>query len=422
MNDQSKWEQRVFLHRGGAVFHVKLQHGKRRETFSTRQTNRRLAAVEARRISMELQTLGWEATLAKRKPEEQAPAPELDGPTVGTFLEAVRRQYTGQPRTISDYGRTFRRIVADIAGIERDEKKFDYVNGGRLAWIELVDAVPLHSITAERIAQWKVAFLDAAGDDLTRRRSAQTTFNSYLRQCRSLFSARRCLDAGIENPFALVKFEPAADMRYRSALNVEALCLKAVRQLPAELCKAFLLAVCAGLRRNELDKLEWTAFDWNAGTIHVGPTRYLHVKSQRSIGDVDLDPETVTIFRGFYARRRSSFVIESHLEARPRAAYSHYRTAPILEALCKWLREEGVNSPNPIHALRKEFGSLVNQLHGIHAASSALRHADIAITSKHYVAKKSRTAVGLGVLIAPAEKVVAIDAAFPSAPPASAVL
>jgi hypothetical protein len=34
--------------------------------------------------------------------------------------------------------------------------------------------------------------------------------------------------------------------------------------------------------------------------------------------------------------------------------------------------------------------------YGIFAASRALRHADIAITSQHYLDKKQRTSIGLG--------------------------
>ena len=37
--------------------------------------------------------------------------------------------------------------------------------------------------------------------------------------------------------------------------------------------------------------------------------------------------------------------------------------------------------------------------HGIYAASQALRHADIAITSQHYIDKKRRTTVGMGHLL-----------------------
>jgi hypothetical protein len=46
--------------------------------------------------------------------------------------------------------------------------------------------------------------------------------------------------------------------------------------------------------------------------------------------------------------------------------------------------KKGGNTQKPLHTPRKEFGSLVSQTHGIHAASKALRHADINVTNNFY--------------------------------------
>jgi len=45
-----------------------------------------------------------------------------------------------------------------------------------------------------------------------------------------------------------------------------------------------------------------------------------------------------------------------------------------------WLRNKGITARNPLHALRKEAGSLVNARAGIHAASRFLRHAEVTTT------------------------------------------
>jgi len=92
-------------------------------------------------------------------------------------------------------------------------------------------------------------------------------------------------------------------------------------------------------------------------------------------------------------------VIESPIRPRLSATYRHYRCNKVFESLFSWLRSKGIRSANPLHTLRKEFGSRINDTYGIYAASRALRHADIAITSQHYLDKKSRTAVGLGHLL-----------------------
>jgi integrase len=80
------------------------------------------------------------------------------------------------------------------------------------------------------------------------------------------------------------------------------------------------------------------------------------------------------------------------------ALYENYRAERIFENLIAWLRSKGVATKTPLHTLRKEFGSLINQRHGIHAASLALRHANIGVTRLHYVDSRPRATPGLGGL------------------------
>lgn len=162
----------------------------------------------------------------------------------------------------------------------------------------------------------------------------------------------------------------------------------------------------AGLRRGEIDKLPWTAFNWERGTLQIEPTEHFATKSECSIGHVDLDAEFVAMFRGFRAKASGSFVIESPIEPNPDASYAHFRCHRIFVRLNTWLRSHGVSLQRPLHTLRKEFGSQVNERHGIYAASQALRHADIAITAAHYLNNKTRATVGLGKLLQPQETVV----------------
>jgi hypothetical protein len=70
----------------------------------------------------------------------------------------------------------------------------------------------------------------------------------------------------------------------------------------------------AGLRRNEIDKLPWTAFRWNEGVIRIQATKFFRPKSRESEGDVLVDPELLEIFRGCHAWRKGDFVIESDCE------------------------------------------------------------------------------------------------------------
>ena len=235
-----------------------------------------------------------------------------------------------------------------------------------------------------------------------KQRAARVSVNSLMRQAKSLFTADRLkfLRLNIQGtPFEGVRFEPRQSMRYRSPLRVEKLIENAQRELPIEQLKILLLALMVGLRRNEIDKLEWPAFRWKEGIIRIEATRYFHPKSEDSIGDVEVDPELLETFRRFRARATGDFVVESETAPRPGVTYTHYRCERLFEALAQWLRAQGVIGNKPLHTLRKEFGSQVCARHGIYAASQALRHADIAITSAHYLAPRKRSTVGLGNLL-----------------------
>jgi integrase len=188
-------------------------------------------------------------------------------------------------------------------------------------------------------------------------------------------------------------------MRYQSNFDLGKVISHAQEELPREQFKIFLLAMMAGLRRNEIDKLEWDAFDWERGTILIQATRFFMPKSEDSVGEVEIDAEVMELFRGYKATASGDFVIKSEISPRPEAAYSHYRCQRDFEALNEWLRAHGVEQGRPLHTLRKEYGSQVCAKHGIYAASRALRHADIAITSQHYLDRRESARAGLGKLL-----------------------
>jgi integrase len=204
-------------------------------------------------------------------------------------------------------------------------------------------------------------------------------------------------------PFAGVEFEKRPSLRYHSVFNVSALVAQARTELAlggkSELFKIFVLAAMCGLRRREIDLLPWSAFRWDESILRIEATQVFRPKSEESIADIPLEPELVALFRGYHARAKSQFVIESGRDPNPGAAYLHYRCSALLKELCTWLRAHGVKTIRPLHTLRKEFGSLINRAHGIHAASRALRHSSIGITADIYVDSRLRTTSGLGYLL-----------------------
>lgn len=105
------------------------------------------------------------------------------------------------------------------------------------------------------------------------------------------------------------------------------------------------------------------------------------------------------VFWEFWKKASGELVIESPFEARHRTVARSYRAEHHFVTANRWLRDQGSEARKPLHELRKEFGSLINERYGIYAASRALRHSQIAITVAHYTDKKERFTVGLGDLL-----------------------
>jgi len=85
------------------------------------------------------------------------------------------------------------------------------------------------------------------------------------------------------NPFSGVQFEPRQSLKYSSQFEVEKLAAQAEDELALtdpEVFKAFLLALMCGLRRNEIDLLEWSSFQWNQNVILILPTKFFVRKAR----------------------------------------------------------------------------------------------------------------------------------------------
>jgi integrase len=414
--DIAFWKRRVFkpVYRRSdgtrvqaANYAVEISFRARRIKWSLDTPNREAAAARAKEIFLFLQANGWEAAFARYRPKE-APKPKVSDITVGEFLREARATSRLSSRTFTDYAEALRRIAAEIVGVPSSNRKFDRFGGGHDQWIGAISAIKLSELTPEAIELWKREYLRMAHSDPISQRSARVSANSYLHRAKCLFSKQilKHLRVALPEalPFSSVEFERRPSLRYHSAFDVSALIAQARAELGAdparvELFKIFVLAAMCGLRRREIDLLPWSAFRFEAGILRIEATEVFHPKSEESIADIPLEPELVALFRGYHTRAKSQFVIESALEPKVGASYLHYRCGPLLEELCTWLRAHGVKTIRPLHTLRKEFGSLINRAHGIHAASRALRHSSIGITSEIYVDSRLRTTSGLGYLL-----------------------
>jgi integrase len=150
-----------------------------------------------------------------------------------------------------------------------------------------------------------------------KQRAARISANSFLRRAKALFapSMTKHLERVTflpPRPFEGVEFYNRTSMRYHSSFDVLKLIKTSKKELAPsapEQFKVFLLAVMAGLRRREIDTLEWSAFRWDSGIIRIQPTKWFHPKSEDSIGDVEIDPELVEVFREYHGKAKSHHAI-----------------------------------------------------------------------------------------------------------------
>ena len=382
-------------------YSVVFQHNGRRMGLSLGTPNQIEAALKAKEMYFYLIANGWESLLERYRAKETHTLTS-DTLTVGGFLAAVSRNSELSATTVDGYARRFRKIVADVAGIKGTKARHDYRKGGYLTWIDAVHAVPLANVTPDKVREWKKRFIDSAGKNEAKRRSRTVSCNSMLRQARALFSRRNVLDKlnirlPAPLPFDGVDVERRSDTKfYGCGVDARALLRDAAAELgtnrPEEF-KAFLLALVLGLRRREADLLEWQSFDFAAGTVRIQPTKWYALKTRESASTLPVEPQVLALFRAWRAKAKSEFVIES-VRLPKSVSYQWYRCSETFDSLLKWLRAKGVQGQKPIHNLRKLYGSEMTNLHGIHVASSSLRHADIGTTAAFYADRSVKLTAG----------------------------
>ena len=83
----------------------------------------------------------------------------------------------------------------------------------------------------------------------------------------------------------------------------------------------------------------------------------------------------------------------------PQAKRNVYRVETVRKEFVQWLLGKGIPLIHPVHALRKEFGSIITAASDIHVASNQLRHADIGTTAKYYTDNRRQVATTIGAML-----------------------
>lgn len=395
---------------------VQLGRDGRQRWVNLGTSNKAAAAKKARDCWIKLQSGGWDAVKPARE--------EIVDPNVGQFLAAVRAETDLDPRTFGIYARKFRRLVAGVFGIRGDKRKFDHATGGYAKWLARIEAVKFSRLTARAVQRWKTKYIADAAVNPVRERCAKRTVASVLRSSKALFSPAVIgkLHLRLPNPLPLAAIDVprVSAAQYVSNIDPGLLFQLAQRELDSpqaggpnvtdggdvrmdrecekrrQAFRALCLALFAGLRRDEIDTLTWRQIDFAEHVIRVETNEFTRAKSERSEAAVDIDPSLSEMLRTWMTASRSQFVIETAVAPRPNASsYHHYRCNAVFAKLTAWLKDRGVEGRNPLHVLRKEFGTQINRTHGLFAASAALRHSSIQLTRSVYVAKKDRAVFAL---------------------------
>ena len=397
-NSAGFWSSRIFKGRNddGVVsphYIMRVQFKGRRTTFTTGTGNKEAAAKIAAGIYNDILVMGWDTTLAKHRPTNE-PDPALPAPvtSVGGWIAAARKVSEANASTFNCYSCSLRKIVGDILAVERSKKRFGPRKGGAGDFRAKIDATSLEVLTLPAVQKWRLEYVKRAKTP-AEERSRMTSCNSTISQARSLFAAKILKflpDLRLPDPipFHEVEFFPRQSAKYFSRIDAKTLLQEAHRELSGSNSPAFLamlLALSAGLRKGEIDSLQWHQVDFNRQLIRVESTDSASLKTADSRDEVAIDENTVAILRGFHAKKKGHFVIDGDGAASgPKKWGQNYRAGAVFDSLTAWLRKHGVTARKPLHELRKELGALVTGEHGIYAASRVLRHSSVATTAAHY--------------------------------------
>lgn len=416
------WKERVFKQTIGtwtaSTYSVRFQaHGKNRLVTLKAKTQRD-AAAEAKDLWFAVSQNGWDAAIPhKKRGKTAAPppessrsndstattpekAPKKQEPTVGSLLKCYSENVVSTSEaTRRAYVTAFRAIVADIASIPKTGFKPQERN-------EKIDKISLLKISREEIQKWIATETRKCTNQSDRR-----TIRSRFVNAKCLFH-KNALEAfnklhglSLTSPFTDITLPKTAPVRHFSKVDLGQLIEMAKVDLAGsaegiEQWKILILVISAGLRRNEVDKLRWTDIDLKSQKLHIRDAEGHTLKTSSSVASISLDSRTCDIISGWKPPKAPAFVIS---EAR-NPSMKHMRCGEHFFRLCQWLRNLIVdgekplaNVQKPLHELRKEAGSRVNELHGLHEACRFLRHTSINTTSDYYL-NSDKVTVGMDEL------------------------
>jgi integrase len=367
------WEGKVYRplwlddegkYREVSNYFVRLMVSGRREAVALNTADRFEAAKKASQLYTRIRTVGWDVALREFDPERHTPKFSITiGDVIGILCRADFRV-----RTKANYIHALRWFAARYVGYKASKKTFGPKGSG--AYRQQVEAVKLADLKQEAVRGIIDSHIRAAGTDANASRSARISVASFLRNAKAGLS--RAEQEGLvipdPKPFAGIKKpEGAIAPAYTSTFDAGTLLRKARKQLKHDKGGyiAVLLAVGAGLRRGEILHLQWHRVDSANNRVLV-------------LASGGWTPKTGESEQAVHV---SSGLIEE-LERFRTKPEEHVTSPAALDRAVAWLRANGVDTHMPLHTLRKEFGSIINESADLYTASKALRHSSLSVTSR----------------------------------------
>lgn len=375
------WVTRVYQPYG-REFWVQMQHAGQRHAFSLGTSDRRAAGAKAAGIYERIRNEGWNAGLCVADPERHASKHATL--TVGTVVETLERVDL-KPRTRDNYAHGLRWWAAQHLELKPGPKEFARRSE---EYRSKLHAVTLSVLSLQRLGEIRDRFIRNAGEAAVESRRARISVKSFARNARAgIRAAERLghLPIPSPRPFEGLVVSGAVISTYRSEIDPAELLKQAVQTLQGNNPKAvavLLLALGAGLRRGEIQNLRWAAVDRSRLQIRVEASGTWQAKNAQSEAAVDVDAGLIEALG--VAGNPDEFVVDPES----------------IERAVKWLRGQGIKSPKPLHALRKEFGSIVCQTADLLTASRQLRHSSLAVTAGVYVENRRKASPAIGAMLA----------------------
>lgn len=326
--------------------------------------------------------------------ESKAPQPKEEILTVGAMISAFLAITNHlSPTTRRNNSQALRHLAAAVMGLPK--LGVNQTKQQREEWRKKVEAFPLAAFTAQEIEKYRQHELSQCGSDQNRIGATSTTQNSYLRAAKGVFSKKLLpLYSGLHMPdplpFKGISPLPEPTHRYHSKIDPGKLIENAKATLyeqDQDSWITFLLCIGAGLRREEIDKLEWEQIDFAERRIWIRTTEFFRPKAKNSEAYVDISQGVTNYLKEYREAAGNSkrrFVLPGQ------EIGGKLRSGKVLRRLMKWLRSQGVPGKTPLHTLRKEAGSMVFLKAGsIDRAAEFLRN-DPRVAREHYIGRKER--------------------------------